>query len=330
MENQHKYNRREFLGTLMAGVSMGSLMFSCQQDSTNGIPTRPLGKTGERVSIIGLGGWDSAAQLEDKEVVAMMQEAVDEGITFFDNSWDYHDGHSEELMGQALSQGNRRDKVFLMTKVCGRDYATAKQHLEDSLRRMKTDHLDLWQFHGIKYEDDPDLIMGENGGLKAALEAQKEGKVRFIGFTGHQHPKYHLAMLDQDYEWASVQMPTNIMDPHYTSFQKEVLPVVNKRDIAAIGMKALGAQDARISRESNIPVATCRRYALSLPISTLVCGFQNPEEMRGDIEMARNFNPLTEAEIGEILNQTEPLALDGQIEAYKVGNYGCDWYHNKA
>lgn len=329
MKDNH-YTRREFIGTLVAGVTMGSSMLSCQKESPNGIPTRPLGKTGERVSIIALGGWDVAAKKSDEEVVKMMQEAVNEGVTFFDNSWDYHDGHSEELMGKAMAEGNLRDKVFLMTKVCGRDYQTAKTHLEDSLRRFQTDHLDLWQFHGIKYEDDPELIFDpENGAMKAALEAREQGKIRYIGFTGHQHPKYHLAMLEKDFEWDSVLMPTNILDPHYHSFQKQVLTVCNERNIAALGMKSLGAQDARISRETNISVEMCRRYALSLPISSLVIGIQNREELLSDIQIARNFNPLTESEITELIASTEILGSDGQIEAYKVGNYGCDWFHNR-
>ena len=328
--SDNNYSRREFIGTLMAGITMGSSLISCQEESFNGIPTRPLGKTGERVSIIALGGWDVAAKKTDKEVISMMQEAVDEGITFFDNSWDYHQGHSEDLMGKALSEGKRREKVFLMTKVCGRDYKTAKAHLEDSLRRFQTDHIDLWQFHGIKYEDDPELIFNpENGAMKAALEAREQGKIRYIGFTGHQHPKYHLAMLDQDFEWASVQMPTNIIDPHYHSFQKQVLPICQQRDIGVLGMKSLGAQDARIAKETKINVDVCRRYALSLPISSLVIGIQNRKELHKDIKLARNFEPLTEGEVKEILKETEPFGKDGQIEAYKVGNYGCDWYHNQ-
>ena len=327
----NNYSRREFLGTLIAGITMGSSFISCQKESFNGIPTRPLGKTGERVSIIALGGWDVAAKKTDKEVISMMQEAVDEGITFFDNSWDYHEGHSETLMGKALSERNRREKVFLMTKVCGRDYKTAKTHLEDSLRRFQTDHLDLWQFHGIKYEDDPELIFDpDNGAMKAALEAREQGKIRYIGFTGHQHPKYHLAMLERDFEWATVQMPLNIIDPHYHSFQKQVLPVCQQRNIGVLGMKSLGAQDARISKETKVNVDVCRRYVLSLPVSSLVIGIQNRKELHSDIKMARSFKPLTEEEVSQLVKDTEVFGRDGHIEAYKTGNYGCDWYHNQA
>jgi len=330
MKHESTFNRREFIETLLSGIVAGSTLLACQKESVNGIPTRPLGKTGEHVSIIGLGGWDVAAKESDAEVIKLIQFAADEGITFFDNSWDYHDGHAETLMGKAMKDGGIRDKIFLMTKVCGRDYETAKQHLEDSLKRFRTDRIDLWQFHGIKYEDDPNLIFAENGALKAALEAKKEGKIRYIGFTGHQHPKYHLAMLEQDFEWDSVLMPLNILDPHYHSFQKQVMPVCNERDIAVLGMKSVGAQDARISRETNIDVPTCRRYVLSLPVSSLVVGIQNKKELISDIQLARNFKPLTENEISTILGNTKEYGSTGQIEAYKVGNYGCDWFHNKA
>ena len=330
MKHTHTYNRREFIGTLLSGVAAGTAIISCQRTSANGIPTRPLGKTGEHVSIIGLGGWDVAAKESDEEVIRLIQFAANEGVTFFDNSWDYHDGHAETLMGKAMKEGSLRDKIFLMTKVCGRDYASAKQHLEDSLRRFQTDHLNLWQFHGIKYEDDPKLIFDpENGAMKAALEAKKEGKIRYIGFTGHQHPKYHLSMLEQDFEWDSVQMPLNILDPHYHSFQKQVMPVCDQRDIAVLGMKSLGAQDARISSETKVSPQVCRRYVLSLPVSSLVVGIQNKEELVSDIEVARNFEPLHEEEIKELLSSTREIGLNGQIEAYKVGNYGCDWHHNK-
>ncbi|MFW5762059.1 MAG: aldo/keto reductase [Cyclobacteriaceae bacterium] len=330
--NQHNsYNRREFISTLLSGIAAGSALLSCQRTGAGGIPTRPLGKTGEYVSIIGLGGWDVAAKESDEEVIKLIQFAANEGVTFFDNSWDYHEGHAETLMGKAMKEGNLRDQVFLMTKVCGRDYASAKQHLEDSLRRFQTDRIDLWQFHGIKYEDDPKLIFDpENGAMKAALEAKQEGKIRYIGFTGHQHPKYHLAMLEQDFEWDSVMMPLNILDPHYHSFQKQVMPVCNRRDIAVLGMKSLGAQNGRISRETNVSPQVCRRYALSLPVSSLVVGIQNKKELVSDIEVARNFQPLNEEEITEILSNTKELGMNGQIEAYKVGNYGCDWHHNKA
>lgn len=320
--------RREFLQTILAGLAMGKTMLLAQEPSSAGLPTRPLGKTGERVSIICLGGWDIGAVRDDKEAIAIMHEAIDNGLTFFDNCWDYHNGRSEELMGKALSQNGYRDKVFLMTKVCGRDYKTARQHLEDSLRRMQTDRIDLWQFHGIQWDDDPDVIFSENGALRYALEAKKAGKVRYIGFTGHKHPRFHLAMLAKPFDWDAVQMPTNILDAHYESFQKQVLPECVRRNIGAIGMKALASQNGRLVRELGIPAPLLRRFALSLPISSLVCGIQSRANLRQDLEMARNFRPLSEDEVKDLLARAEGPAATGQIEQYKVGNYGCDWWHN--
>lgn len=323
-----RLTRRDFVHTVLAGLAMGKTMLAAQESSPAGIPTRPLGKTGQRVSIISLGGWDIGTIQDDKEAIAIMHEAVDNGLTFFDNCWDYHQGRSEELMGRAMAEGKYRDKVFLMTKVCGRDYKTARQNLEDSLRRLRTDYIDLWQFHGIRWDDDPDLIFAENGALRCALEAQKEGKVRFIGFTGHQNPRFHLAMLQKPYEWATVQMPTNILDAHYESFQHQVLPVCMERGIGVIGMKALASQNGRLVRELGIPAPILRRYALSLPIASLVCGIRSRENLRQDIEMARNFRPLSQDEVDELLAKAVGPAATGQIEQYKVGNYGCDWWHN--
>jgi aryl-alcohol dehydrogenase-like predicted oxidoreductase len=283
------------------------------------------------VTIIALGGWDIGNVKDKDEAVAIMHEAIDEGLTFFDNSWDYHDGGSEEIMGKALSSNGRRDKVFLMTKVCARDHKGALQHLDDSLRRLRTDRLDLWQFHGTQWGDDPELIFDpENGALKAALEARRQGKVRHIGFTGHKHPKYHLAMLKRPFEWDTVQMPLNVLDAHYDSFQQQVLPVCKERGISAIGMKALAAQNGRIVRDLGISADFARRYSLSLPISALVCGIQSRANLRQDIAIARKFKPLTEAEATRVLATARPQALDGHMEAYKIGNYGCDWHHNQA
>jgi len=326
-----KYTRRDFLNTLLSGIALGAFMMRCQSKNEEGMPTRPLGEAGEKVSIIALGGWDIGVNSNtEKEAISIMHEAIAEGLTFFDNCWEYHNGYSEELMGKALAQDNKREKVFLMTKVCGRDYKTAKRHLEDSLKRLQTDHLDLWQFHGIKWDDDPELIFDENkGAIKAAMEAKQEGKIRYIGFTGHERPAHHLEMLDQNFSWDTVQMPTNIIDPHFHSFQKQVLPVCNDRNIGIIGMKGLAAQNARLLKEFDVDAETCRRYALSLPISSLVCGIQNRKDLRDNIRIAKNFKPLEEKEIKDLLAQTKEKGEKGIIEEYKTGNYGCDWYHNE-
>ncbi|MCF7668897.1 MAG: aldo/keto reductase [Verrucomicrobia bacterium] len=325
----YSISRREFLQTALAGLALGRTLYASQAGSPGGLPTRPLGDTGERIPIIGLGGWDIGAVQEEKEAVSIMHEAIDNGLTFFDNSWDYHNGRSEEVMGKALAADGHRNKVFLMTKVCGRDYRSARQNLEDSLRRLRTDHVDLWQFHGIKWDDDPEVIFGENGALKYALEARDAGKVRFIGFTGHKHPQFHMAMLDKPFDWATVQMPLNILDAHYRSFQERVLPVCVEKQIGVLGMKALGSQGGRIPRELEIPAPTLRQYTLSLPISSLVCGIQSRENLRQDIEMARNFSPMTESEVKELLAKSEKTAATGEIEQYKLGNFGCDWWHNQ-
>lgn len=323
-------SRREFLQTALAGLALGRGVVAAQEPDPDGIPKRPLGKTGEKVTIIALGGWDIGAVSDLKEAVGIMHEAIDRGLTFFDNCWEYHEGHSEEIMGRALATGGRRQKVFLMSKVCGRDYRTAKQHLEDSLRRLKTDVIDLWQFHGMQWTDDPKLIFDEdNGAFRAALEAKKAGKVRYLGFTGHKHPYYHLQMLKRPLEWDAVQMPLNLLDPHYRSFQKAVLPQCTRRNIAALGMKSLGSQGGRIPRELGWSAQQCRRYSLSLPIASLVCGIQSRENLRQDVAIARDFKPMTEQEVIELLDKTREQGIDGHIERYKTHNFGCDWYHDE-
>jgi predicted aldo/keto reductase-like oxidoreductase len=318
-------NRRRFLRAAVASVAaagLGSRVLAEQQDDPAGIPTRPLGKTGERVSIVGIGGYHIGTANE-KEAIAIMHEAIDEGMTFFDNSWDYNGGRSEETMGKALAQGGYRDKVFLMTKVCARDYDGAKEQLEASLTRLQTDVIDLWQFHEINWDVDPDWIY-EQGALKFALESQKAGKVRHIGFTGHKDPAYHLKMLSKPYEWATVQMPINILDAHYRSFQKKVVPECTKRDIGVIGMKALS--NGVIPDELGITAEMCRRFSLSLPISTLACGIRSRENLRQDLAMARGFKPVTQEEIDELLAKTAEPGRDGRLEHYKTTRYGSAYH----
>lgn len=326
----HKFTRREFLSTIMTGVALGNACNGQGQKQVTGlVPTRSLGNTGENLSIICIGGWDVAAKKDDKLSVDIMHEAIDNGVNFFDNCWEYHQGYAEKVMGKALKEG-KREKVFLMTKVCGRTYEDAKQHLEDSLKRMQTDMIDLWQFHAIKWDDDPNLVMDrEKGALKAALEAKKEGKIRYIGFTGHALPERHLEMLNTDFEWNAVQMPLNILDAHFMSFQHNVLPVCNEKNIGVLGMKSLAAQDGRIVRELGVSANLARRYSLSLPITSLVCGIQTKEELRHDMELVKDFKPLTEEEVKEVLAIAEPESRDGHIEVYKTKDWGCNWHHNK-
>ncbi len=325
-------SRREFLKAATAGlaVGLGSSVLAAQEESPDGIPTRPLGGTGERVSMVGLGGFH-VGTLPDDEAIAIMQEAVDEGMTFFDTAWDYQMGGSETKMGKALVTGGRRDKVFLMTKNCGRDYKESKQHLEDSLRRLQTDRIDLWQFHEINYADAPDMIF-DRGALKAAVEAKKEGKVRYIGFTGHKDPKYLLKMLDKPFErdrpfeWDTVQMPVSVLDAHYRSFQKLVLPVCNQRKIGTIGMKSLAGG---FLPGLGFDAVAARRYALSLPISTLSCGLSSRKDLQQDLALARNFKPMTEAELREMLAKSKDPGHDGRHETFKTTNKWDSPYHRR-
>ncbi|MGP0062742.1 MAG: aldo/keto reductase, partial [Isosphaeraceae bacterium] len=265
-------SRREFLQATAAGLAASSIVASGeaqqiqQRVNAGGIPLRPLGKTGELVSLLCLGGHSSTnpQKLSEAESLRLIQRSVDEGITFMDNCWDYHNGGAEEWMGKALAQGGRRDKVFLMTKVCGRTAKEAQSNLEDSLRRFKTDRIDLWQFHEIVYDNDPDWIFAADGALQTGLKAVKEGKVRYLGFTGHKDPIIHLKMLSMPFDWASVQMPLNVMDVHYRSFQKQVMPVLLQRNIGVLAMKSLGGTGVIVS-QAGVAVEDALRYVLSLP-----------------------------------------------------------------
>lgn len=322
--------RREFLKTTAASVALaglGDYVLAAQEDSSDGLPKRPLGKTGEKVSILCLGGWHLGA-IEEKDAIALMHEAIGDGLTFFDNAWDYHDGGSEEVMGKALAEGGRRDKVFLMTKNCGRDREESMQHLEDSLRRLKTDRIDLWQFHEINYDNDPDWIF-ERGAMAAALEAKKQGKIRYIGFTGHKHPEIHLKMIAKPYAWDTAQMPINIMDAHYRSFQKLVVPECNRRGIGVLGMKCLGGGSprGRLPEQAGVSAVDCRRYSLSLPISSLVCGIMSREDLQQDLGVARNFKPMPKPEMDKLLARTAVEGGDGRHELFKSSQQFDGPYH---
>lgn len=330
-----KQSRRTFLkkatGAASAMMLGSELLASTSAWEETGLPTRPLGNTGERVSIICLGGWHIGAVADKQEAIRIMHTAIGEGLTFFDNAWDYHDGGSEEIMGDAL-QGGKRKEVFLMTKNCDRDYAGSLARLEDSLRRLKTDYIDLWQFHEMVYDNDPDWVF-DKGGLKAAMEAQRAGKVRYIGFTGHKDPRIHLKMLDKPYSWASAQMPINIMDAYYRSFQKEVVPVCLQKGVGVIGMKSLGGGGGPMSgiipNGTGIPAEDCIRYALSQPVASLVCGIRTMEELQQDIRIARDFSPMTEAQQAELLGKIKDVAGDGRFELFKSTKNFDGTYHRK-
>ncbi|MBW3542016.1 MAG: aldo/keto reductase [Planctomycetes bacterium] len=317
--------RREFLqASLAAGavLALADDLLAAQQDDAAGLPTRPLGETGERVSILCLGGWHigkAGKDSGDEHAINLMHAALDAGMTFFDNAWDYHDGYSEELMGKALASG-RRDKVFLMTKNCERDYEGSLKDLEDSLRRLKTDRIDLWQFHEMVYDNDPDWVF-EKGGMKAALEAQKAGKVRYIGFTGHKDPRIHLKMLDKPYQWASAQMPINVCDWHYRSFAREVVPVCLEKGVGVLGMKSLGGspdgQNGRLPHSGLMSAPDCIRYALSQPVASLVVGLRNDRDLKQAVEVGRSFQPLPKAEQDALRQKVADVSGDGRHELFK-------------
>ncbi len=311
-----KPTRRQFLQWGAAAAAASSVGAIPTQPSPDGLPTRPLGRSGEPVSILCLGGWHIGA-IDPAEATRIMHAAIDNGLTFFDNAWDYHDGGSEEVMGRALTDGRRR-KVFLMTKNCERDYQGSMRNLEDSLRRLRTDYLDLWQFHEMIYDNDPDWVF-DKGGLKAALEAREQGKVRYIGFTGHKDPRIHRKMLDKPFDWDSAQMPINVMDAHYRSFQKEVVPVCLERKVGVLGMKSLGGGYPRgiITRRSDLEAADCIRYSLSQPIASLVVGIASLQDLEQDLAIARGFQPLPPEQLRRLEQQAEPLATDGRCELFK-------------
>lgn len=317
MDKHNRVTRRDFVKETAAGmlaVSIAPKVFASEPDS---VPLRPLGKTRENVSLLGLGGFHAAVNRDDQEAIRLVQEAVDLGVTFMDNAWEYHNGRSEEIMGKALQDG-RRSKVFLMTKHHGRDKKTAMQHLDDSLRRLKTDVIDLWQFHEIVYEDDPAMIFAKGGGIEAAEEAKKAGKVRYIGFTGHKDPKYLLTMLAYGYDWDTVQMPLNVLDAHFRSFEKTILPICQNRGIAVLGMKALAS--GNVQRTGTVTVEEALNYAMNLPVSTVISGMDSIEKLRQNVAVARRFKPLPEEQRTAILDKTKQAAMDGKFEPFKTTN----------
>jgi predicted aldo/keto reductase-like oxidoreductase len=293
------------------------------------MPMRDLGRTGEKVSILCLGGWHIRSVKDDAESIRIMHAAIDGGMTFFDNAWDYHDGGSEEIMGRALVDG-KRQRVFLMTKNCGRDPKTIAQHIDDSLRRLKTDVIDLMQFHEINYDNDPDWIV-EQGGLGVMLQAQKAGKVRFIGFTGHKDPRIHLDMLAR-HSWDTVQMPTNVLDWHYRSFLREVVPQANARGVGVIGMKSLGGGKDGMGRFISGKVCTPQeaiRFALSQPIATLVTGIDSMAVLQQNLAIGQNFTPMPADEQAALLARVKAVAGDGRHELFKSTQQHDGPYHRE-
>lgn len=325
-----KMQRREFLGTALAGLSLGSSVFAAQEDHPSGVPTRPLGKTGQRVSIIGLGGHHiGVGDLTDNQSVSLMHEAIDEGITFFDNCMHYNGGRSEQLMGKSLSTGGRRDKVFLMTKVCGRDYQTTREQIDDCLKRLQTDHIDLLQHHSIGFDDDPQRILdAEAGSLRATREARDAGKVRYVGLTSHTSPHLLAEMLQHDFAWAACQMVLNVADAFDPDgFQKVALTKCVEQGVGVLGMKALGAGPLVASGKFGVDAVTCRRYQLSLPISCMICGIQSRKDLQQDLAIARGFRPMTADEIAGLPDPVQSAGQEGRIPG--KSKIGCRWYYRE-
>jgi aryl-alcohol dehydrogenase-like predicted oxidoreductase len=284
---------------------------------------RTLGRTGERVSVIGMGGFHIAQHgLTEEESIRLVRAAIDRGITFMDNSWDYNEGQSELRMGKALRDGYRQ-KVFLMTKIDGRTKELATKQIETSLQRLQTDHIDLIQHHEVIRFDDPDRIFAEGGANEAMLEAKKAGKIRYIGFTGHKDPQIHLYMLkvaaDHGFHFDAAQMPLNVMDAHFRSFAHLVVPELVQQEIGILGMKSMG--DGVILKSKTISPTECLHYAMSLPTSVVITGIDRPAILDQAIEAAKTFNPMNREQVTKLLAKTKEVAMAGKYELFKTSSH---------
>jgi aryl-alcohol dehydrogenase-like predicted oxidoreductase len=311
-----KPNRREFIESATLAVAAGSTLMA--QDIPSGsIPKRPLGRTGLQVSILGVGGYHLGSAKDLNEAKAIVDGAIGAGINFFDNAWDYHDGASEEWLGAALK--GKRDRVILMTKVCthGRDKTVAMRMLEESLKRLQTDHLDVWQIHEVIYENDPDLIFKPNGAAEALVQAKKDGKVRFVGFTGHKDPSIHLKMLSHDFPFDTVQMPLNCLDATFRSFEQYVLPEATRRGIAVLGMKSMGGSGELVTNGA-VTASDALRYAMSLPVATTISGMESLGVLQQNLEIAGGFRPMSADEMQKLRDRCKFNASDGRYELFKT------------
>jgi predicted aldo/keto reductase-like oxidoreductase len=322
--------RREFAGIAASTMLLSGVVPTIWSAETKGdMQYRTLGRTGESVSIVGLGGYHVGMQQDEKESIRIIRTALDNGINFLDNSWDYNDGASEIRMGMALRDGYRK-KAFLMTKIDGRTRKAAQQQLDESLKRLQTDTIDLLQFHEIIRIEDPDRIFAPGGGMEAVLAARKAGKIRYIGFTGHKSPDIHLKMLHtafaHNFTFDTVQMPLNVMDAHFESFAKKVLPELVEHKIGVLGMKPMG--DKLILDSKTVTPVECLQYAMSLPTSVVITGCDSMEILQQAMQTARNFRPLSEAQSSALLAKTANVAKAGKYELYKTSHQFDSTYHN--
>jgi len=323
--------RRRFLGVAAATVMSAKIgRQAWAAESKSEVPRRTLGHTGEKVSVVGIGGYHLARPgLSREEGIRIVRTGLDEGINFLDNCWDYNAGESELRMGKALHDGYR-EKASLMTKIDGRNKATAATQINDSLKRLQTDRIDLLQFHEVIRNSDPDRIFAAGGAIEAALEARKAGKVRYIGFTGHKSPDIHLRMLSaasaHQFLFDSVQMPLNVMDHHFNSFEAKVLPVLVKENIGVLGMKPMG--DPFILHSKTVTAVECLHYSMNLPTSVVITGCDSLPILQQALDAARSFSPLSEKEVAALLDKTSKAAQSGEFELYKTSRHFDGTYQN--
>jgi len=320
-----KQNRREFLEKVTLGVAGASAAVSANVlapmaavAASGEMPYRTLGRSGEKVSLLGLGGYHIGIQKDEQESIRIVRTAIDNGVTFLDNCWDYNGGTSEIRMGKALRDGYR-NKVFLMTKIDGQIKETTTRQIDESLRRLQTDHIDLVQFHEVVRFGDPDRIFGPNGGIEAMLAARKAGKIRYIGFTGHRDPDIHLKMLNTGFKhgftFDSAQMPLNVMDMHFKSFANKVVPVLVQHGIGVLGMKSMGMGE--VLKSNTVTPLECLRYAMNLPTSVVINGCESLDRLKQGLEAARTFRPLTEKELAALSARTADAGRSGKFEPFK-------------
>jgi aryl-alcohol dehydrogenase-like predicted oxidoreductase len=322
MGSDSSCNRREVLGAL-AGASLAAALpaGAAASGRSGDMIYRTFGRTGIKVSAIGLGGSHVGSPADENDGIRIVRTAIDGGITFMDNCWDYHGGKSEVVMGRALRDGYR-EKVFLMTKFDGRTKESAARQIDESLQRLQTDHIDLMQFHENIRLEDPDRFFAAGGPLEALQEAKQAGKIRFIGFTGHKDPIVHLRMLEmaaeRQFHFDSCQMPLNVLDAHFRSFEKNVVPKLVEQGIAVLGMKPLA--EGEIPRSGLVSAMECLHYALSLPTTVVINGCESMERLEQALEAARTFKPLTEAQLGALRAKTKQVAVTGRLERFKTSD----------
>jgi uncharacterized protein len=324
--------RRDFLKTATAATVGAAVPAGAQTAQPSNAPVkrpespgmiyRELGTTGERVSAIGMGGYHLGKQPDASQSIQLMHAGIDRGITFMDNCWDYNDGISEVRMGQALRNGYRQ-KVFLMTKMDGRTAVEYNKQLEQSLGRLQTDMIDLVQFHEIIRMEDPDRIFASGGAIEAAIAARQAGKIRYIGFTGHKDPAVHLRMLEtaqkHNFHFDTVQMPINVMDAHFRSFTKEVMPVALKQGIGVLAMKTFG--DPYILKSNTVQPIEALHYGLTLPVSVIITGIDTTQVLDQAFEAARTFKPLDQTQMASLLARTATAASEGKFELFKTSSH---------